>query len=233
LEAAQQATAARGRFLLAVSGGNTPRPLYHRLAEKPYRELFPWATTHFFWADERAVAPDDEGSNYGLLQRLLLRHVPVPADHIHRMRGELGAALAANAYASALRSLAPPGAPWPRLDLAMLGLGSDGHTASIFPGSPVVTTQTAAVAASARYEDRPVERITLTAPLFNDSRQIYFLVAGAAKASAVAATLGGAYDPARWPAQRIRPADGTVSWFVDSAAATGLIDFDDIVIHEP
>ncbi|HSM56779.1 MAG TPA: 6-phosphogluconolactonase [Candidatus Sulfomarinibacteraceae bacterium] len=220
---AEQAIAQRNRFYFVLSGGGTPRPLYRLLASPTYRHSFPWAQTHLFWSDERTVSPTDPESNYGMVRDLLLNHVDVPHERIHRVRGELEPALAAEAYEQELLSLAENGNAWPHFDLVLLGLGSDGHTASLFPGSthPVREAQPV-LAVTASYGGRPAGRVTLTPPALNDARNILFLVSGSEKAGAVAATLQGPRNPSKYPAQRIHPADGAVTWFVDRDAAAKL-----------
>lgn len=216
------AVAERGQALVALSGGSTPLAMFRRLAAPPHAATIPWAQTHIFWADERLVPPDDPGSNFHHAHDLLLRHVPLPAANIHRPRGEQPAAAAVSDYTAQLAHYARDVAtPWPRFDLVLLGLGSDGHTASLFPGSPV-EADGAVRAAQADYDGRPAERLTLTPPVFNDARTLAFLVTGSSKADAVAATLQGDTDLVAHPAQRIRTDDGRVIWLLDEAAAAGL-----------
>jgi 6-phosphogluconolactonase len=224
LEVALDSTAQNGRFQAALSGGSTPRRLFQLLAKPPYQTAVPWAHTHLFWADERCVPPDHEESNYGQARRLLLDHVPLPPDNIHRIKGELEAATAAADYRQQLQALAQPPQAWPRLDLALLGLGDDGHTASLFPGPIPAEEKTQPVmAVTADYQGRPGNRVTLTPLLLNQSAQTVFLVAGESKAEAVAAVLHGPWQPEKWPAQRIRPFSGRLRWLLDKAAA-GRID---------
>ncbi len=228
LESAQAAVAERGVFSVVLSGGSTPRGMYRLLAEPPYATAVPWANTHLFWGDERLVPPDDEESNYGQASAALLAQVPIPAANIHRARGELALEAAVEEYTAQLREFAAAQSSssatnWPRFDLVLLGLGSDGHTASLFPGQASDEWGTRpVVGATADYGGRPAHRLTLTPPVFNDARHILFLVTGADKAAAVAATLNDAPDPVRWPAQQIRPAAGQVTWLLDAAAATSL-----------
>lgn len=228
LEVAQTAVAERGLFTVALSGGGTPRGLYRLLAQAPYDSAVPWAKIHVFWGDERLVPPDDEDSNYGQASADLLRHVPIPATNIYRARGELATEAAVADYISQLGNFAAtdesdPGALWPRFDLVLLGLGSDGHTASLFPGAASDEWATKpVVAATADYGGRPAQRLTLTPLVINDAHHVLFLVTGADKAAAVAATLNGPADPDRLPAQRIRPRAGQVTWLLDEVAAAGL-----------
>ena len=220
---ARASVAARRRFLLALSGGSTPEPLFRRLAQPPYRDGLPWAQTHVFWADERAVPPDHPASNYGQAQRLLLERVAVPPEQIYRIPGEEDPLTAAEAYANVLRRQSDAGRAWPRLDLVLLGMGSDGHTASLFPGSafPIKRPQPT-MAVSVKYGDRPAGRVTLTPGIINDARQILFLVTGESKAEALAAVLEGEPRPVQLPAQRVQPRDGAVCWMIDRAAAQQL-----------
>lgn len=220
------AVAQRGRAFWALSGGGTPQATYRRLAQPPYPENVPWAAVHVLWGDERAVPPDEEGSNYRQAKELLLDQLPLSPERIHRIRGEWPAERAARDYAHTLATLAPEGQLWPRLDIALLGLGSDGHTASLFPGPPAEATLTApAAAVTADYDGRPAHRITLTPPVFNAARELLFLVIGAGKATAVAATRHpGPGDDLRWPARRLQPVAGTTVWLLDHAAAGKITD---------
>lgn len=222
-DVALQAVRERGRFSAALSGGGTPQRTFALLAGPTYREALPWPSIHFFWGDERAVPPEHRASNYAQARRALLGEVGAPPGNVHRMRGELGPLAAAEDYAARLREFAGEGRAWPRFDLALMGLGTDGHTASLFPG-PISEDETRlpVVAASAQYEDRPTERVSLTPLVFNDARLVVFLAAGSAKAETLAAVLNGPYMPERWPAQRIRPTDGELIWLVDQAAASRL-----------
>ncbi|MBI4789784.1 MAG: 6-phosphogluconolactonase [Chloroflexi bacterium] len=220
---AQEAIAARGRFKVALSGGNTPQGMYRRLAQSPYRNELPWSQTHFFWGDERDVPPDHPESNYHQAFVTLLNHTAVPAENIHRVKGELEPRVAAKDYADQLRQFAEDGYTWPRFDLVVLGLGNDGHTASLFSGpiSPEAS-QSTVLAVTADYQGRPADRVTLTPLVLNSARQIIFLVSGASKAEAIQAVLRGKRDTARWPAQRIHPWDGTITWMIDVPAASQL-----------
>ncbi|GAB4503743.1 MAG: 6-phosphogluconolactonase [Anaerolineales bacterium] len=217
---AEQAVSQRGRFLVALAGGSTPRRLYRLLTGHPFLERIPWQVTHWFWGDERCVPPDDPESNYGQARALLFDHVPAPETNIHRVRGELDPPQAAADYAHTLRRFADPGLPWPRFDLVLLGLGADGHTASLFPGSPPDPgPDTATLAVTATYAGRPAHRVTLTPRVFNDAHHVLFLVSRAEKAAALATTLDGPRDPLRRPAQRIHPSHGQVTYLVDRSAA--------------
>jgi 6-phosphogluconolactonase len=203
-----------------LSGGSSPGPLYSLLAESPYRDLVSWPSVHVFWCDERCVPAEDLSSNYRQARELLLSRVPVAAHNIHRVRTELDPELAAADYALMLRKFADPSLAWPRLDLVLLGIGTDGHTASLFPGSPLETAEsTWAVSAAANHPG--TQRVTLTVPVFNAARRVVFLAHGAGKAAIVASVLYGDAQPALLPAQRIRPADGELIWLLDASAAAG------------
>ncbi len=220
---ASQAVGSRGRFSVALSGGSTPQALFSILAEPPYSTDLPWSSIHFFWGDERLVSPDDPGSNYYHATKLLLDHVPIPLANIHRVKGELSTQAAVQDTIEQLQSFANEGCTWPRFDLVLLGMGSDGHTASLFPGSPGVENEGVMVkSVTAVYENRPAQRLTLTPALINDARQILFLVTGANKAKALAAVLNGPRDLEKWPAQRIQARNGIITWFVDQSAASDL-----------
>lgn len=223
LAKAVDAVAQRGKFLLALAGGSTPRPLYRKLARDEAFAEFPWRQTHLFWGDERAVPPDDPQSNYGMVAEAMLDALALPEENIHRIRGEIGAVPAAREYAQKLRSMAESGLSWPRFDLVLLGLGRDGHTASLFPGSthPSRSGQ-ATLAVTGSYNERPTSRVTLTPPVINSARNVFFLVLGEDKALTVHKVLEGDYSPVQFPARRIRPEQGQLIWYLDRAAASKL-----------
>ncbi len=223
--AAARAVAERGRFTLALSGGDTPRLLYELLADdrEPFRTRVPWERTHVFFTDERHVPPDHPDSNARLAKETLLDHVPVAS--VHRFRGESAdAAAAADEYERDLRSFfgTAPRDPPPRLDLLLLGLGPDGHTASLFPGSDALGERRR-LAAAPWVERLRTYRLTLTLPVLDRGREDLFIVSGAEKADALARTLApedAAAEPT--PAARVRPRDGELVWIVDAAAARQL-----------
>ena len=220
--AAAQAIGARGRFLVVLSGGSTPSGLYRLLADEPYRSRVDWLNALVFWGDERCVPPEDEGSNYRQAFVTLLQHVPIPVENVQRIKGELEPAEASDDYAQTLERFAAPGLDWPHFDLVLLGMGADGHTASLFPGSQVdLAAPTLAV--SADYQGRPAQRVTLTHPVFNSARTVLFLVTGEDKAETLSRVLSDVSMPEQYPAQRIRPADGQVIWLVDEAAGKYLL----------
>jgi 6-phosphogluconolactonase len=218
-ESAQAAIDARGRFSIALSGGSTPRDLHARLASPPLVDQIDWSRVHVFFGDERCVPPDDEGSNFRMADETLLSKVPIPKQHIHRMRGELPPAEAAEDYARQLREFF--GNEPPRLDLILLGMGDNGHTASLFPGLTAVHEQHRWVVAE-YVEEVGMWRITLTPVVLNLAREVLFLVAGAAKAHMLRQVLEGPHQPDERPAQIVRPVPGDVIWLVDAAAAAEL-----------
>ena len=217
-ELARLSISERGSFTLALSGGNTPRRVYELLASAEFAGLVEWERVHVFFGDERAVPPDHAESNYRMAAESLLSRVAVPAENVHRIEGLGDAAANASDYESEMRSLFGEDAEWPRLDLVLLGMGDDGHTASLFPGTSALEETRLWVAAN-WVEKLGAWRVTLTAPAINAARHVLFLVSGAAKAERLREVLRGERDPARLPSQLIRPRDGTLEWFADRAAA--------------
>ncbi|HET9226591.1 MAG TPA: 6-phosphogluconolactonase [Thermoanaerobaculia bacterium] len=221
-KSAQEAIAKRGRFTIALSGGSTPRPVYRLLANAPRID---WRRVHVFWGDERHVPPDDPESNFGMAHDELLSKIPIPQENIHRMRAENpNAERAAEEYSWTLRSafdLAE--GEWPRFDLVLMGIGDDGHTASLFPGSDAVREQSRLVIAP-WVEKLHTQRITLTPPVFNRARLALFLVSGEEKANALKAVLDGDFEPDLYPAQIVKPEEGRLVWMVDRAAARWLLE---------
>lgn len=198
-------------FRIAVSGGSTPRFLFEALASSTFRESIDWASWHVFFCDERAVAPDHPQSNYRLVHDALLSKVAIPVGQVHRMEAERGDIDSAAAeYSQLLENEC--GAP-PRLEVVLLGLGTDGHTASLFPGTPALEVDSM-WATRGRGPEEPVDRITLTLPTLNAAARAAFLVTGAAKADALRGVVSGTV-----PAARVRPNHGQLFWFLDAAAA--------------
>ena len=220
VEQASQSIAERNRFLVALNGGSTPTRLFELLATD-YREKIDWNKVHVFWGDERCVPPDDSGSSYGQARDILLSHVLIPDSNIHRIQGELGPSEASKDYALTLNGFASPPLEWPRFDLVYLGMGEDGHTASLFPGSPVDVIELT-MPVTAHYQDRPANRVTLTPIVFNEARMIVFMATGEKKAVTLAEVLSERYNPALYPAQRIDPENGKLIWLVDENAASEL-----------
>jgi 6-phosphogluconolactonase len=220
-QAATNAIESRGRFLVALSGGSTPSGLYRLLTTEPYRDQVDWKKSFVFWGDERCVPPDDEGSNYFQANEIFLSQVPIPRENIQRIKGELIPYEASKAYAQTLKEYANSEFDWPRFDLVLLGMGEDGHTASLFPNSQVdFTSPTLAV--TAEYQGRPANRVTLTPAVFNSARKILFLVTGPKKATILSYVLGSESTLEQYPVQRIQPTEGQVTWLIDETAGSKL-----------
>ncbi len=222
VEEAAKSIAARERFLVALSGGSTPTRLFQLLAAD-FRQRVDWSRVHVFWGDERCVPPEDPGSSYGQAREALLSRVPVPDTNIQRIKGELGPVESAKDYLLVLKEFAPPPLAWPHFDLVFLGMGEDGHTASLFPGSRVQVFEPA-LPVTAHYQDRPANRVTLTPIVFNSAHVVAFMAVGENKADTLVEVLSGKYDPERYPAQRIVPTEGRLLWLIDEAAAARLPD---------
>jgi 6-phosphogluconolactonase len=220
VEQAEKAIQERGRFLVVLNGGGTPVRLFQLLATE-FREKVDWSNVLVFWGDERCVPPGEPESSYGQARDLLLRHVPIVETNIHRIKGELSPAEASTDYTQTLKTFASPALDWPRFDLIYLGMGEDGHIASLFPGSPLDVSEPIAPVA-AQYQDRPAERVTLTPPVFNSAGEVVFMAVGEKKADTLAQVLSGRYNPELYPAQRIDPKDGKLIWLVDEDAASRL-----------
>jgi 6-phosphogluconolactonase len=201
------AVASRGACYLALAGGETPRGCYERLARPPYRDALPWVSVFVYWSDERQVPLDDPGSNYAMAKAALLDHVPVPVKQVFPLVGD---------PTPALRQVPPDAAGRPRFDAIHLGLGEDGHTASLFPGSPALQETRALVAIVHDAPKPPPDRLTLTLPVINAARAVLFMVQGAAKRDALARVRRR--DPAL-PASYVQPVDGELRFIVDRAAA--------------
>ena len=213
---ARLAIAATGRFTMALSGGSTPKALFALLVDQP----IDWAHVHVFWGDERCVPPDHADSNYRMAHEALLSKVALPAQNVHRMRGEIDPAQAARAYEAELRHIFGS-IEWPRFDLILLGLGTDAHTASLFPNTSAIHEATHWVVGHF-VEKLQTHRLTLTPPVINHAKQIIFLVAGTDKAAALRSVFEGPRDVDQFPAQVIEPLTGRVTWLIDEAAAVTL-----------
>jgi 6-phosphogluconolactonase len=216
VQTAREAVARDGRFTVALTGGSSPVQLYKLLAAPPYRDQVPWAETFVFWGDERAVPHTDDRNNARMASDLLLDHVPVPPAQIHRMSGELPPDESARQYEALLKAHFAGGPP--QFDLILLGMGDDGHTASMFPGTEVVHERERWVK-ELFLASQDMYRITLTAPLINQARRIVFQVFGAGKAATLKRVLEGPYQPDVLPSQLIKPTSGELHWFLDEAAA--------------
>lgn len=214
-ERAESAVAERGRFAVALAGGSTPEATYHVLA-RDYAGRDFWRHTHAFFGDERTVPPEDTDSNYRMAREALLDHVEIGG--VYRMKGELTPEMAAAEYERDLQGFF--GAA-PVFDLVLLGIGSDGHTASLFPDTPALKVTDRWTVANP-VKKLSTERITLTAPVINAARAVQFLVAGESKAEAVAEILEGSSEPSEYPSKMIQPENGELTWRLDTAAASAL-----------
>ena len=220
----EQAVASRGIARLAISGGSTPQAMFKILADPshPFATTVPWDKLQLFWVDERCVAPNSPESNYGVARELLLSKVPIPAENVFRMEGELEPEVAASRYESTLRNvLKLEGAETPAFDLVALGMGPDGHTASLFPETEGLNAMNRLVIAN-HVPQKDVWRISLTWMVINHGSEGVFEVEGPGKTDSVAEVLTGPRDPDRLPSQLIRPASGKLLFLLDEAAAAKL-----------
>jgi 6-phosphogluconolactonase len=221
---AKEAIRTRDRCLVALSGGSTPRPLYELLGTPPYATRIDWPRMHLFWGDERCVPPDHPDSNYRMTREALIDHVPLPPENVHRIRGEDPPDQAAAAYERLLREFFGPGdAPARSFDLVLLGMGRDGHTASMFPGTAAVgETHRWAMAVHVE-KPRAMWRVTLTTVVLNAAADVTFLVAGPDKAPRLREVLQVVEATgSKLPAQLVRPAHGVLHWMIDAAAGADL-----------
>jgi 6-phosphogluconolactonase len=225
IEIAAQGIRENGRVAIALSGGSTPRPLYALLASEKYSKRIDWPRVHVFWGDERCVPPDSPHSNYRMAREPLLDTVPIPVSNVHRIHGEEDPEKAAAAYEKELQTFfgvnARDGPPRLGFDLILLGMGDNGHTASLFPGSPAVNEQQRWVMAQ-YVEVISMWRITLTPVVINAAKNVLFIVSGAEKAERLHSVLEGPFQPEVQPAQIIRLARGRLVWLLDKAAASQL-----------
>ncbi len=229
---ADQYVLGSGRFSVVLAGGSTPRAMLQTLAQEPFASTVPWASIFFFWGDERCVAPNHADSNFHMAEEALLNHVPIPRENIFRIPAEqANPHKAAQEYSETLRqffvagsSTVPKSAPlksFPRFDLVWLGVGTDGHTASLFPDTPALKANQE-IAVENYVEKLNAHRVTLTSATLNNARNITFLVAGDDKAATLKQVIEDAPQPQRFPCQLIKPANGTLLWMVDEAAASQL-----------
>ena len=218
---ASESITTHGRFTLVLAGGSTPKKLYGLLASEPYRDQIDWALTEIFWSDERCVPPDSEDSNYHLAQEVLLSKVPISATQIHRMPADAdNRDQASLTYIQEIqRVFGTNGIP--SFDLIQLGMGPEGHTASLFPHQASLHEQTRLIM-PVTVPKPPPPRLTFTPPLLNAAAHVLFLVTGQDKADALQAVLEGEYNPDEYPAQSIHPTQGEVTWMLDPGAASKL-----------
>jgi 6-phosphogluconolactonase len=220
---AAQAVAERGRFMVALSGGSLPKLVAPALVAEPLRSRVDWSAWHVFWADERCVPFDDPDSNYHGAREYLFDQVDIPAEHIYPLDAALDPSAAAAAYQARLaRVFQPAAGQLPGFDLILLGMGEDGHTASLFPHHALLAETERWVAPIFDSPKPPPARITLTLPIINQARQVAFVAAGAGKAEVLAQVLGPGDRTAELPARQVRPVHGDVHWFIDQAAALKL-----------
>jgi 6-phosphogluconolactonase len=218
---ANEAIVSHGRFTLALSGGSTPKATYSLLGSEPYRSQIDWTQVEIFWSDERCVPPDDKESNYALAQQVLLSNIPIPTNQIHRMPADTSDRDAASqAYEREMqRTFSTDSIP--NFDLIQLGMGPEGHTASLFPHQESLHEQQRLVM-PVNVPKPPPPRLTFTPPLLNAAKHVLFLVTGGEKADAVKAVLEGEYEPDEYPAQIVKPTNGEVTWMLDTEAARKL-----------
>jgi 6-phosphogluconolactonase len=206
----------RGNASIALSGGTTPEPVYALLGAEPLCSHIDWNTIHFFWGDERCVPPDHAESNYRMVHNALLKNIAVPEENVHRIEAERPPDEAAALYEKEIRKFSDP-FPIPQMDITLLGMGEDGHTASLFPGTPVLQ-ETQRLVADVFVPKLNAHRISMTYPLINHSRTILILAAGAEKATVAKEVLEG--EPGRFPIQMVRPVSGRLVWYMDAGAAS-------------
>jgi 6-phosphogluconolactonase len=214
VRAADEAIRLSGKFSVALAGGSTPKALFELLAGAGYRDRVDWPSVHVYFGDERTVPPDHKDSNYGMARAALLSKVAIPESQVHRMRGEIDPQDAAKEYGQLLKDHFGDGG----LDLILLGMGDDGHTASLFPGTPALR-ETKHRAFANPVPKLNTMRITMTAPFINRAREVLITVTGANKASRLSEVLEGPRDPERLPVQLIEPASGKLTWLIYAAAA--------------
>jgi 6-phosphogluconolactonase len=220
---AGEAISSSGRFAVALSGGSTPKALYALLASDSFRTRLPWSKVHLFWGDERCVPPDHHDSNYRMTRESLLDRVPIPQENIHRLPAEQeDHERAAKDYEEALEAFFKLGAGrLPCFDLILLGLGEDGHTASLFPGTTALGVTDRLVVAN-YVEKLRAHRLTLTVPVINKAANVVFLISGESKASVLREVLEGEYQPHHLPSQLIQPVEGKLLFIIDREAAREL-----------
>lgn len=220
-----EAIESRGIFSVALSGGSTPKQLYKMLAGNRYRRQIDWSKTHFFFGDERAVSPDREASNFRMIDEVMFTNIAdLPKENIHRVQAEQPPADAAALYEQEIKDFfRSETIEFPIFDLILLGMGTDGHTASLFPGSEAVNENLRFFVEN-YVEKLGAYRLTLTFPVINNARTILFLVSGADKAAVVGEVLSSGEREIKYPAQMVNPTDGKLMWFLDKPASSLISD---------
>jgi 6-phosphogluconolactonase len=210
----------RGKFFAALSGGSTPRPMHRLLVQDPYRSEIPWGHVHLFWVDERCVPASDPASNFGAAKRDFIHQAPIPASQVHPMPGEMVPELGALKYQEDLvSSFQLREGEFPVFDIIFLGVGADGHTASLFPGRKALD-ETERMVVAVKGGEPYVSRLTMTLPVINNAKEVVFLVSGKEKAGVVKAIIES--EDQSFPAHKVRPGNGVLTWLLDSGAASQL-----------
>ncbi len=221
-KASKQAFYAGQSFNLVLAGGSTPRNVYQVLARPEFKTSIPWECIHFFWGDERCVPPDHEDSNFRMARETLLEPLNIPQENIHRMRGENDPTTEAARYAEEIiKAINPASGAIPRFDWIFLGLGADGHTASLFPGCEPIEDPSGLCAVAVQPESGQ-QRITLTARVLNQAKRVSFIVTGKSKAQVVTDILSKSSKNKNYPAAHVHPTQGTLEWYLDKEAAEKL-----------
>ena len=220
--AAEEKAAAGERLIVALSGGHTPKSFFEVLAAPPYRDSVPWDNVIFFWGDERCVPPDNDESNFKMTNLALLSHIPIPEPNVHRVLGENPPEEEAERYAEVIKNFVPSaGNGFPRFDWIFLGMGDDGHTASLFPGAPTLEEREK-ICVVATHPQTGQKRVSVTFPVLDNGARVSFLVAGADKEPVLRQILEGEGQQLPYPSSMVNPVDGVLEWYVDSAAAPWL-----------
>lgn len=217
VECANEAIAERDVFSVALAGGNTPKRVYELLASDPHQSLIDWSRVHLFFGDERSVPPDHPESNYAMVYRTLISKIDIPTSNVHRIAGEVNPTESAAAYETELRNFFGEVAS-PRFDLVLLGMGDDGHTASLFPNREALAEKSSWVAATKAPSGQ--DRISLSLPAINNAEHVLFLVTGSGKAQRLAEVLGNRPGTNKLPPQLIKPVNGKLEWLIDRDAAS-------------
>jgi len=222
LDDANRAIAQRGKFTIALSGGSTPKRLFELMASDAWKNKIPWNNIEFFWGDERYVPPTDASSNYRMTREAMLDKVPISGVNVHRVMTEKPDQEAAAEYEKTIRQIVPAGANGvPEFDLILLGLGTNGHMASLFPHQPALHEHRKLVVAE-YIDEVKMTRVTMTLPLINSAKSVVFVTLGPDKASVLREVIVGPRDPERLPAQLIQPSPGQLTWLIDAPASAEL-----------